>query len=257
MRILTRAPAQPTSAERIRTVLAAAESMTLVTEEHSTEVSRLNGPDLTQHIHLHPLAEDHGTHPRHSARGRTAATLEFTDVSPAPVRDRVRARVTVMGWLTPPPAPGHGQGPLDGARHRPGRPASATGPCMEFARAVLHTPTLKASVDLHELMTATADPLATYEATLLTHLIDDHADLVTLLMRLVEPRLVQGVHRALPLALDRYGVTLRLEYARGHHDVRLPFPSPLTDVDQFGIQIQALRSAARRCSHRGRLLSDS
>jgi hypothetical protein len=181
-----------------------------------------------------------------------AATLEFTDVSPAPVRDRVRARVTVMGWLSAPRA--HGE---EDEEDGPSTRASRTGPCMEFARAVLETPTAKASVSLDELMGAAADPLATYEAAMLTHLIDDHTELVTLLMRLVEPRLVQGVRRALPLALDRYGITLRLEYARGHHDVRLPFPSHLTDVDQFGIQLQALRSAARRCSHRGRLLSDS
>ncbi|KJY24430.1 DUF2470 domain-containing protein, partial [Streptomyces katrae] len=55
--------------------------------------------------------------------------------------------------------------------------------------------------------------------------------------------------RALPLALDRYGITLRLEERTGHHDVRLPFPSPLDDVEQSGTQIQALLSAARRRSH--------
>ncbi|MFG2227240.1 DUF2470 domain-containing protein [Streptomyces sp. NPDC048644] len=240
MRTLNSPPAQPTLAERIRTILASAQSMTLITDESRTEVSRLNEPGLTQHIHLHPLSDEPESGPGHAARRRVPATLEFTDVAPTAVRDRVRARVTVMGWLTSPP-----------------RPDAANGRCMQFARAVLDTMTAKASVGLADLMAATADPLATCEASMLTHLVDDHHDLVRLLIRLVEPRLVQGTQRAVPLALDRYGVTLRLEYAGGHHDVRIPFPTQLTDVDQFGLQIHALEAAARRRSHRSRLLSDS
>lgn len=88
---------------------------------------------------------------------------------------------------------------------------------------------------------------------MLTHLLDDHQDLVTLLLRLVRPLPAATVLRALPVAMDRYGITLRLEERRGHRDVRLPFPSPLDDVEQAGAQIQALFSAARRNSHRNTL----
>ncbi len=59
--------------------------------------------------------------------------------------------------------------------------------------------------------------------------------------------------RAVPLAMDRFGVTLRLECPRAHEDVRLPFPRPVTEIDQVGPQIHALLAAARRVSHRNGL----
>lgn len=61
---------------------------------------------------------------------------------------------------------------------------------------------------------------------MLTHLVDDHGELVPLLLRLVQPQPDKGVKRILPLAMDRYGVTLRLEYSGSHRDVRLPFAKP-------------------------------
>lgn len=61
--------------------------------------------------------------------------------------------------------------------------------------------------------------------------------------------------RVLPLAMDRYGVTLRLEYPRTHRDVRLPFAKPVARLDQVGPQIHALLAAARRASHRNQLLT--
>ncbi|WRZ56467.1 DUF2470 domain-containing protein [Streptomyces sp. NBC_01294] len=125
---------------------------------------------------------------------------------------------------------------------------------MEFDRAVLETPDGRSHVGLEELDAACPDPLAPYEAGMLTHLLDDHHDLVTLLLRLVQPLpTAAAVVRALPVAMDRYGITLRLEERRGHRDVRLPFPSPLDDIEQAGTQIQALFSAARRRSHRNTL----
>ncbi|MER5968370.1 DUF2470 domain-containing protein [Streptomyces sp. NPDC002055] len=241
MRLFTTPPGQPTSAERIRTVLTTATSMTMVTEGHRTEVSRLSGPGAAEHIHLHPLMPDDSLTPGAPTAPELApATLEFTDISPIPVRDRVRARVTVSGWLKAT------EGPSPDGSH-----------CMEFAEAALETAGVRTTVGLDELMAAAADPLATCEAGMLTHMADDHSDLVMLLMRLVDPGLVQHVLRAVPLAIDRYGITLRLEYARSHQDVRLPFPSPLTDADQAGVRIHALLNIARRCSHRGRLLHDS
>ncbi|MEW2417622.1 DUF2470 domain-containing protein [Streptomyces sp. NPDC046866] len=219
---------RPTDAERVRSVLAAAHSMTVVTDGLRSEVRHLDGTDPLGRLHLHPA--EPGGHAGH----RPAVRLEFTDVAPTPVRDRVRARVTVLGRLLTP----YGDGP-DG-------PAST---CMEFERAVLETAEGRTCIGLDELEAARPDPLAPYEAGMLTHLLDDHAELVTLLLRLVAPRPGTVLLRALPLAMDRYGLTLRLEERRGHRDVRLPFPSPLDDVEQSGVQIQALFSAARRRSH--------
>ncbi|MEU9299719.1 DUF2470 domain-containing protein [Streptomyces sp. NPDC048269] len=225
--------ARPTDAERVRSVLAAAHSMTVVTDGLRTEVRHLDGTDPMGRLHLHP-AEPGG-----DAELRPAVRLEFTDVAPTPVRDRVRARVTLLGRLLTPYA------------HDPDESADST--CVEFGQAVLETADGFSYVGLDELETARPDPLAPYEAGMLTHLLDDHADLVTLLLRLVQPLPAAAVVRALPVAMDRYGITLRLEERRGHHDVRLPFPSPLDDVEQSGAQIQALFSAARRRSHRNTL----
>ncbi|MGW6687089.1 DUF2470 domain-containing protein [Streptomyces sp. NPDC054961] len=223
---------RPTDAERVRSVLTAAHSMTVVTDGLRTEIRHLDGTDPLGRLHLHPAGP--GGHAEH----RPAIRMEFTDVAPTPVRDRVRARVTLLGHLLT---------PYDDE----GRDST----CMEFGRAVLEASDgTRSHVGLEELDAARPDPLSPYEAGMLTHLVDDHAELVTLLLRLVPPTVPQAaVVRALPLAMDRYGITLRLEERRGHRDVRLPFPSPLDDVEQSGAQIQALFSAARRRSHRNTL----
>ncbi|MGW7332446.1 DUF2470 domain-containing protein [Streptomyces sp. NPDC054840] len=229
------APAdRPTDAERVRSILTAAHSMTVVTDGLRSEVRHLDGGDPMGRLHLHP-AEPGG-----ESEFRPMMRLEFTDIAPTPVRERVRARVTVLGrLLTPYSGLAEGSG--------------ADSTCMEFDRAVLETPEGRSHVGLEELDTARPDPLSPYEAGMLTHLLDDHQDLVTLLLRLVRPLPTAVVLRALPVAMDRYGITLRLEERRGHRDVRLPFPSPLDDVEQAGTQIQALFSAARRSSHRNTL----
>lgn len=226
------APVQPSGAERIRSVLASAHSMTVVTARGRAEVSRLTAADLAGHLHLHPLE---AALPR---PGSVPAALEFTDVAPTPVRERVRARVTVTGRLA--------------AAYRTDAGDSQ---CMEFAQAVLETADGRSAVELEELVAAAADPLATCEAGMLTHLVDDHQELVPLLMRLVRPLPAPGAQRVVPLAVDRYGITLRIEYPRVHRDVRLPFATPLDSADQAGGRIQALLSEARRSSHLGHLMS--
>ncbi|KJY43908.1 hypothetical protein VR46_22400 [Streptomyces sp. NRRL S-444] len=226
----TPAAGRPTDAERVRSILVAAHSMTVVTDGLRSEVRHLDGSDPMGRLHLHP-AEPGG-----DGEYRPSIRLEFTDIAPTPVRDRVRARVTVLGRLL-----------------SPYTDAGADSTCMEFGRAVLETAEGHAYVGLEELDAARPDPLAPFEGGMLTHLLDDHAELVTLLLRLVRPLPAGAVSRVLPLAMDRYGITLRLEQRRGHHDVRLPFPSPLDDVEQSGVQIQALFSAARRSSHRNSL----
>ncbi|MBT2380301.1 hypothetical protein J7E90_23965 [Streptomyces sp. ISL-111] len=63
---------------------------------------------------------------------------------------------------------------------------------------------------LEELEQTETDPVAACEAGMLTHLVDGHSELVPLLLR------------------------------------QLPFPKPVTDIDQAGPQIHALLAAARR-----------
>lgn len=228
MRPFSSRAAQPTPAERVRSILAAARSMTVLSDGVSTEVHHLDGTGVMGHIHLHEPSE---TPPAPSAV-RIPIRLELTDIAPTPVRDRLRARVTLTGLLA---------APYD-AR-------STESTCVEFGQAVLEDATGRTFVSLDALQETTLDPLATCESGMLTHLLDGHGELVPLLLRLVRPQPRRGLLRAVPVALDRYGVTLRLEYPDGYEDVRLPFATPVTDIDQAGPRIHALLTAARRASH--------
>ncbi|GES27638.1 DUF2470 domain-containing protein [Streptomyces angustmyceticus] len=230
----TRAVTTPTAAERVRSILAAAHSMSVVSDGQHAEVRRLDGAGAMGHFHLHAPFEDTGA----QTATRVPVRLELTDIAPTPVRDRLRARVTVTGLLA---------APYD---------AEATkSTCMKFGQAVLEDDQGRAYVTLQALEATELDPVATSEAGMLTHLVDDHSEVVPLLLRLVRPYPEGGILRALPVAMDRHGVTLRLEYPRSHRDVRLPFNTPVTDIDQAGPQIHALLTTARRLSHTGHLLT--
>ncbi|MFF1506786.1 DUF2470 domain-containing protein [Streptomyces sp. NPDC058326] len=234
MRPLSPRATRPTPAERVRSVLAAAHSMTVVSDGVHQEVHLLDGTGPMGHIHLHDPSEE--SHAGQSAR--IPVRLEFTDIAPTPVRERLRARVTLTGLLA-----------------TPYEPETSASICMEFGQALLENAEGRTFVTLEELHATDIDPMATCEASMLTHLVDGHGELVPLLLRLVRPRPDRHMVRALPVALDRYGITLRLEHPTGHQDVRLPFPTPVTDIDQAGPRMHALFAAARRSSHPNRLLT--
>ncbi|MGG2460924.1 DUF2470 domain-containing protein [Streptomyces sp. RGM 3693] len=234
MRLFSARASTPSAAERVRSILAAAHSMTVVSDGLHSELRRLDGAGAMGHFHLHAPCQGG----RGQEAGRVPVRLELTDIAPTSVRDRLRARVTVAGLLA---------APYD--------PESTKGTCMEFGQAVLEDAEGRAYVTLEALEAAEPDPVATSEAGMLTHLVDHHAELVPLLLRLVRPLPGGGVLRVLPVRMDRYGLTLRLEYAHGHHDVRLPFSTPLTHVDQAGPRIHALAATARRLSHTRHLLT--
>jgi hypothetical protein len=160
-------------------------------------------------------------------RGEPSAVLEFADVAPVPVRHRVRARLWLAGWLTP----------EDG------------GLALNPTRVVLRRPGGAELIDRDEFTAAAPDPLADAEAHLLTHLADAHPDAVERLTRLVGPDSLHGAVRVRPLALDRHGLTLRIERARAHGDVRLPFHTPADTVAQLTERMHVLlgQAAATAC----------
>ena len=132
--------AAPAAAERARSVLAAAWSCAVTAEGGREEF-----------VGAHTVAEDGRVilHvPEDSAlvaaaicapRGEPSAVLEFADVAPVPVRDRIRARLWLAGWFA--------------ARGRaPGVPPT---------RVVLREPSGAVVVDLDEFAAAEPDPLAT------------------------------------------------------------------------------------------------
>ncbi|PBC59836.1 DUF2470 domain-containing protein [Streptomyces sp. Tue6028] len=159
-------------------------------------------------------------------RGEPSAVLEFADAAPVPLRNRIRARLWLAGWC----APEDGQ-----LAFRP-------------TRAVLRRPSGTVVLDLDEFADARADPLATAEARLLTHLAEAHPDAVERLTRLVEPDSLHGAVCVQPLAVDRHGLTLRIERARGNGDVRLPFHAPADDVSELTERMHVLLTQASSAS---------
>ncbi|GAA1005005.1 hypothetical protein STXM2123_426 [Streptomyces sp. F-3] len=162
-------------------------------------------------------------------RGEPSAVLEFADVAPVPVRHRIRARLWLAGRFTAEP------------EHLVFRPT----------RIVLRQQSGAVLVDIDEFAEAAPDPLAAAEARLLTHLADAHPETVERLARLIGPRSLHGAVRVRPLAVDRHGLTLRIERARTHGDVRLPFHAPADDVAQLTERMHVLLSQAdaAACPH--------
>ncbi|MEU1852364.1 DUF2470 domain-containing protein [Streptomyces sp. NPDC019990] len=220
--------AAPAAAERARSVLAAAWSCSVTAEGTREEL-----------VGAHTVTEDGRVLvdvPEDSAllaaaicapRGEPSAVLEFADVAPVPLRNRIRARL----WLA-------GRFAVDGDR-------------LDFrpTRVVLRQPSGAVVVDLDEFAAAVPDPLTTAEARLLTHLADCHADAVERLTRLVDSDSLNGAVRVQPLAVDRHGLTLRIERARAHGDVRLAFHAPADDVARLSERMHALlrQAAAASC----------
>ncbi|MFG2127199.1 DUF2470 domain-containing protein [Streptomyces sp. NPDC048751] len=159
-------------------------------------------------------------------RGEPSAVLEFADVAPVPVRSRIRTRLWLAGWFAP-------------------EDEHLT---FTATRVVLKEPAGAVVVDLDEFAAAEPDPLSGAEARLLTHLADCHSDAVERLTRLVEPDSLHGAVRVQPLAVDRHGLTLRIERARAHGDVRLPFHTPADDVAQLTERVHALLAQASAAS---------
>ncbi|MET8448118.1 DUF2470 domain-containing protein [Streptomyces sp. NPDC005209] len=155
-------------------------------------------------------------------RGEPSAVLEFADVAPVPVRQRIRARLWIAGWFAV----------EDGLL------------AFRASRVVLRRASGAELVDRDEFTAAAPDPLAPAEAGLLTHLADAHPDAVERLTRLVDPDSLHAVTRVQPLAVDRHGLTLRIERARAHGDVRLPFHAPADTVAQLTERMHVLLAQA-------------
>ncbi|GAA4622713.1 DUF2470 domain-containing protein [Actinoallomurus vinaceus] len=228
--------AEPTPAELVRSVLVAARSLTLSTEGHRVDLVGLHALERPGRLLLTVPADSHvGAEVAWAPGGDLAASLQFTDVAPVSVPDRVRARVLLGGRLS-----------FD----RQG--ASAEALCFETVTAELQHDGRRFQLEVDELAAVEPDPLAATEAELLTHLAGAHGDAVELLVQLVDRRFLLGVTRVDPLRLDRYGVVLRLRRAGGHHDVRLPFSTPLRNPAHAVLQMRALLAQAKACPRRSR-----
>lgn len=218
--------AAPAAAEHARSVLAAAWSCAVTAEGGREEFVGAHAVTGDGRVLLRvPDESTLLTAAICAPRGEPSAVLEFADVAPVPVRNRIRARLWLAGWFAPDPE--------DEA-------------VLAFTptRIVLRRPSGAVVVGLDDYAAAAPDPLARAEAHLLGHLAGAHPEAVERLTRLVEPGSLQGAVRVQPLAVDRHGLTLRIERARGNGDVRLPFHSPADTLAQLTERMHALLAQA-------------
>jgi hypothetical protein len=171
------------------------------------------------------------------------AVLELADHAPLPLREPVRALVWLRGRLRPVPAPVQRALASAVAGEYPHPELLDVGHTSILLRLVIESAVVAdahgaESVCADHLRTARPDPFWEVESAWLQHLDSAHADIVTQLARHLPVRLRGGtVH---PLAIDRYGLTLRVEGPAADHDIRLPFQTPVDDVQSLNRAVRIL-----------------
>ncbi|MCK8678280.1 DUF2470 domain-containing protein [Streptomyces lichenis] len=221
-------PAGPSTAERIRSVVAAAGSLSLTTDGNCYDLIAMHTVDRAGVLRLHTPADSLPAVEAVCAPDGLRALLEFTDLAPTLTRDRVRAKVTLAGVLTPCQT----QDTPDALVLR-----------LDPARAAIECGGLVERVEPGPLAAAAPDVLAMEEAAMLVHLDEDHPDIVERLALLAGPE-PRRETRVRPLAMDRYGIVLRFEYPDHHEDARVAFPVPVRSAGEVRRQVERLLSRA-------------
>jgi hypothetical protein len=178
----------------------------------------------------------------HAQDDEVAAVLELTDVAPVSVPHRIRGRAWVTGWLTC--APGLAE---------PG------GMMLRLEINEMYVDDLwgASAVEPDDFARASPDPLASHETELLQHLDAAHEGQMQELCRLLGERArphgpaatgagpdrPSPVRRAVPLALDRFGLRVRFT-GDSCFDARFDFPSPVRDLTGLRRAMHTLFEAA-------------
>lgn len=214
---------RPGAAERARSVLARANGAAACWPDSSPEDGL---PDFVTCVML----DQPGSVLSHSR----PVVVEVADPAPLPCTERIRARVRLEGLACV----------VDDS------PGTIR---LHPLRAELEESGSRRLISPDRLWAAEPDLLATREGAFLSHLATGHAELMRTLTRLLDRDSLEGVQRAVPLALDRYGLVFRLEYRRGHHDVRLTFAAPATSAEEVraGMRDLALRAHGARPASAG------
>jgi len=171
------------------------------------------------------------------------AVLELTDRTPLPLREPVRALVWLRGRIRVVHAGTQRMLASSVAGEHPHPALLDVGHTTTLLRLVINSAVLADSTGAEsvchaDLRAARPDPFRELEAAWLQHMDADHADIVAQLARHLPIRLRGGaIH---PLAIDRYGVSLRIETPDGDHDVRLPFDNPVDDVQALSRAVRIL-----------------
>jgi hypothetical protein len=238
MGVIEVAAPEPTHAERVRSVLAAAGSIAVVANGTRDDLVGSGLIGFQRGVRLCPPSDSWLLREAECApEDGVPVLLECTDVAPLAMRERVRARVCMVARL-----------------HRPQWSAGPEGRAvmqLDLRQVALDSAGFSTLVDPAELLTVEPDPVAGYEAALLMHLVEDHQGHVAGLARLLDARQLLGVTAVTPLALDRYGIVLRLDYYhRASRDVRLAFSETVADVEELGQRIHALIAHSPRPGRR-------
>lgn len=184
-----------------------------------------------------------------AGNGGVPAMLELTDRSPLSLREPVRS----LAWLTGavfPLCPEHVRELAEQIATVNPHPAlldvghTTTLLTLRLQSTVIADTTGAEPVDVDELLRAPSDPFTEVEAAWLTHLDEDHPEIVASLARTLPPHLRRG--RVRPLSICRYGIGLRIEGAATKtvpgtdRDVWLPFPEPVTDATALSRAIRVM-----------------
>jgi hypothetical protein len=181
---------------------------------------------------------------REAPEGDLAAKVTVTSRSSEPLRNPLRARLELAGWLTPVPAAEEAELVLAFATVRPDDVLldvglSATLLCLDVAEVLLTEGDGWTEIAPEEYAAARPDPLGAAE----DDLIAEHAGpLAELRARVQTWAGDDPVHL---LGLDRYGVLFRVEPRTGCYDLRTPFPAPLTSTGELPAAVHTLLACTR------------
>jgi Protein of unknown function (DUF2470) len=240
-------PAAP--AERARTVAARAAAALCVAGREPARALAHATTASGQLLVLVPAGGEAAAAVEASPDRDVSALLMVSDRAPVPLRDPVRARLWISGWLTPVPEGDLRDAALEFAEARPVGDlldvgSAATLLRLDLAEVVLREGERCTEVSPADYVAARPDPLLPVETRMLTHVDRCHPEVLEGLARLLPAGTVGRDDVVRPLALDRFGYRLRVERPGGHTDVRVPFPRPLTCAGQVHAATQHLLRTA-------------
>ncbi|MFD9978506.1 DUF2470 domain-containing protein [Streptomyces sp. NPDC059017] len=253
---------QPTEAERVRTLVENNASVSL-----TLPGARDHGPGYWEPAArtVTPEGDVVLLVPWDSPTARAAAyaqdddlscVMEITDVAPVAVRQRIRGRARLAGWLTAVRNDERARYErLLAERHPEHSPAYTEADRPAWMLVRLETGEISVddlwgagSAEPVDLGAAEPDPVARHEAELLQHLHSAHGDQVHGLACLLGGRTGKqdaAVRDVVPLALDRFGLRLRCTTADGRaFDARFDFPEPVKDTRELRRAMHTLFAAA-------------
>ena len=270
-----RRPSAPTAAERARSLVARGGTASLV------GTSRVE-PVAPRMLHVRAdgsavllLGDDEPLLTLLRSGEEPAVMLELADRAPIPLREPVRGLLWILGrlWLPDPRAARrtalqvleeaqlrHSAETMTspvGRRRTPPTdehsPESlldlghgATLVRLDPGSAVLADGDGSAALGPADLAAARPDPFCRVEDHWLPHLEACHPEVLVALTRHLPPGLRGPATRVRPLGVDRCGLRLRVETARGDHDVRLAFAAEATTPAELRTQVHRLVGCPRR-----------